>query len=136
MKALKIKYLKGAFTVFALCLIGTVSAAPNGNGEEKDDAKNTTPVETKKADSYYFKFNGSPGQETDETLWEQTDNPGAEACSGANDGCLIEVDGDFTTTNSSNERILTQPVPVVNASGHLNPDTSSSMILSASNRNP
>src|SRR5690606_5396921 len=133
MATLKIKYLKGAITVFALCLIGTVSAAPNGNGDEK---KNTTSAETKKADSYYFKFNGSPGQETDETLWEQTDNPGAEDCSGANDGCLIEVEESFTTTNSSNERVLTQPVPVINSAGHLNPDTSSSMILSASNKNP
>ncbi|NGM67325.1 hypothetical protein [Sphingobacterium sp. SGR-19] len=43
MTALKIKYLKGAFTVFALCLIGTVSAAPNGNGEEKEkEVKETT----------------------------------------------------------------------------------------------
>ena len=35
MATLKIKYLRGAITVFALCLIGTVSAAPNGNGDEE-----------------------------------------------------------------------------------------------------
>ncbi len=39
MTALKIKYLKGAITVFALCLIGTATAAPNGNGDEKEDKK-------------------------------------------------------------------------------------------------
>lgn len=46
MKALKIKYLKGAFTVFALCLIGTVSAAPNGNGEEKEKEKVSSTIKS------------------------------------------------------------------------------------------
>lgn len=36
MATLKIKYLKGAITMFALCLIGTASAAPHGNGDEKE----------------------------------------------------------------------------------------------------
>lgn len=39
MATLKIKYLKGAVTLFALCLIGTASAAPNGNGNEKENKK-------------------------------------------------------------------------------------------------
>ncbi len=130
-----IKYAKGAVTLFAVCLIGTATAATNGNGDEKEE-KNTTSVETKKAISYYFKFNGSPGQEADETLWEQTDNPSAVACGQLNDGCLIEVEESFTTLNGSNERILTQSVPVVESQGHFNPDESSDMIIQASNKNP
>lgn len=31
-----IKYVKGAVTLFTLCLIGTATAAPNGNGDEKE----------------------------------------------------------------------------------------------------
>src|SRR5690606_15466554 len=40
MATLKIKYLRGAITMFALCLIGTASATPNGDEkEEKKEVK-------------------------------------------------------------------------------------------------
>lgn len=130
MATLKINFLKSVITLFTLCLIGTASAIPNSNGEEKGKEV----IVPKKVVYHYFKFTGAPGQEADETLWVYTNNPSAESCNGDNGGCLIEVAETYTTLNSSSQRVLTQPVPVINSSGHLNPDTSDPMIQSASNK--
>ncbi|PRD47631.1 hypothetical protein [Sphingobacterium haloxyli] len=97
MKALKIKYLKGAFTVFALCLIGTVSAAPNGNGDEKEEKKNTTSDEIKKTQSSeWFVYNG-PNQTRLEvekpenySLHDDEDNP-EPTCSTGNELCAVNA---------------------------------------------
>jgi|SRR5690606_2894787 len=57
MATLKIKYLRGAITLFALCLIGTASAAPNGNGDEKEEKKEVKTDNSKKSatnETWYF----------------------------------------------------------------------------------
>src|SRR5690606_19152593 len=49
-------YLKGAITVFAICLIGTVSAAPNGNGDEKEKEKKEVKTEKSLQSTQWFEF--------------------------------------------------------------------------------
>ncbi|MBD1427039.1 hypothetical protein [Sphingobacterium arenae] len=41
-----IKYAKGVVTLFAVCVIGTASAAPNGNGDEKEAKKEVKEITT------------------------------------------------------------------------------------------
>lgn len=41
-----IKYAKGAVALFAVCLIGTATAASNGNGDEKEEKKEVKEVKT------------------------------------------------------------------------------------------
>ncbi len=41
-----IKYAKGAVALFAVCLIGTATAAPNGNGDEKEEKKEVKETKT------------------------------------------------------------------------------------------
>ncbi|MBD1423751.1 hypothetical protein [Sphingobacterium chuzhouense] len=60
MASLKIKYAKGVVTLFAVCLIGTATAAPNGNGDDKE--KKEVKVESEKAlvnQTWYFTGNFS-----------------------------------------------------------------------------
>ena len=98
MKALKIKYLKGAFTVFALCLIGTVSAATNGNGDEKE-AKKEVKVEKAVQSHQWFIFNGTtPAEESDASMYEPYTGSGEPAgCNGDQLNCAI-----FAVPNASN----------------------------------
>ncbi|TYR36168.1 hypothetical protein FXV77_09620 [Sphingobacterium phlebotomi] len=88
MTALKIKYLKSAFTVFALCLIGTASAATNGNGDEKE-AKKEVKVETAKVFSEaWFSYDGT-GDQDDPASYMY--NPSGGGCSGNTQLCEIRI---------------------------------------------
>lgn len=91
MASLKIKYLKGAFTVFALCLIGTVSAAPNGNGDEKEDKKEVkAKSETTIIQTEAWEFNGTPGNLNEETNASYYSRPSSTPnCSGGANICIV-----------------------------------------------
>lgn len=88
MATLKIKYLKGAITMFALCLIGTVSAAPNGNADEKEEKKEVK-VETAKVFSEaWFSYDGT-GDQDDPASYMY--NPSGGGCSGNTQLCEIRI---------------------------------------------
>ncbi|WP_133166404.1 hypothetical protein [Sphingobacterium haloxyli] len=88
MASLKIN-LKGAITVFALCLIGTVSAAPNGNGDEKEKEKKEVKAETVKVFSEaWFSYNGT-GDQDDPASYMY--NPSGGGCSGNTQLCEIRI---------------------------------------------
>ena len=91
-------------------------------------------VKTDDPESYFFRYNGQPGFETDQTLWSIVE-PTEPSCSGENDGCLIEVKAAYTEQIGSSERTLTQPVPVLILGNHKNPDTGTDMIETASYKN-
>lgn len=56
-----IKYLGGAITMFALCLIGTATAASNGNGDEKKEVK----AEKVVLAPQWFQYNGTSQNRND-----------------------------------------------------------------------
>jgi|GEM_PF-5527100 len=96
MKALKIKYLKGAITVFALCLIGTASAATNGNGDEKEEK-----VETKKVvlAPQWFEYTGPGASDPDynphnPNFYTAVDPSDEPSCEGAEQVCGIKATPD------------------------------------------
>lgn len=83
-----IKYVKGAVTLFTLCLIGTATAAPNGNGEEKEEDGGVTVVAQPAEVPYYYTGpeapsladlqnleNWSTSQEPNHTCGEESDIP-------------------------------------------------------------
>lgn len=86
MKALKIKYLKGAITVFALCLIGTASAATNGNGDEKE--KEVKSEVAKVFSEAWFSYDGT-GDQDDPASYMY--NPSGGGCSGNTQLCEIRI---------------------------------------------
>lgn len=82
MASLKIKYLRGAITLFALCLIGTATAATNGNGNEKEEVKAKT---EKTIAPTTWHFTGTSLSEVfNEDMWQSAD-PGESGCSSAPD---------------------------------------------------
>jgi len=91
-------------------------------------------VKTDDPESYFFKYNGPIGSEADQSLWSLVE-PTEPACDGRDDGCLIEVDKDYTILDGSNVRLISEPVPVITSGVHQNPDTSSDMIVSAAYKN-
>ena len=101
MATLKIKNLKSAITVFALCLIGTASAAPNENPFEKEKDKEKKEVKVKAAvqNHQWFIFTGStPAEESNPSMYEPYTGPGEPAgCNGDQLNCAI-----FAVPNASN----------------------------------
>lgn len=92
-------------------------------------------VESKKA-TYFFRYDGPLGSEANESLWTSVSST-EPSCSGDNDGCLIEVNEDYTSQIGSNPRILNTPVPVTTVGlTHKNPQTGTGMIVNAYNKNP
>jgi len=84
-----------------------------------------------KEDSYFFRYDGTPGSESNKALWTNV-SPSEPSCSGTVDGCLIEVAPEAVTTQDS-EIVLLNDVPVTSGT-HKNPIIGDD-ILSASYRN-
>ena len=113
--------------ILAFMVAGTFAIAAVMNKKE-----NVVKIE-KKATTYFFEYQGTPGNENDRTLWKNVPNDD-NACQGTNDGCLIEVNSDYTQTNPTTSEIeLTQDVPVTSGS-HSNPILGD-MVASAKNKN-
>lgn len=104
-----IKYAKGAITVFALCLIGTATAAPNGNGEEKE-AKKEVKVETEKVlvNQTWHYNNGNP---TLASSYSET--PVADCDTG--DDVICEILAPADPTDSTKPLMTPQVVSDINA---------------------
>lgn len=102
MTALKIKYLKGAFTVFALCLIGTVSAAPNGNGDEKEEKKEVKVETAKMQVNMWFNVDAHPSSPNQSTVLNQG-NSDPDCDESAGTLCGVELS---YTSNSQIEALL------------------------------
>ena len=90
-------------------------------------------VKTDDPESYFFKYNGQPGSESDQALWSLVE-PTEPSCGGDDDGCLIEVDKDYTELDGLQQRVISQPIPVSSGT-HKNPIVDNDMIQSASYRN-
>lgn len=95
MTTLKIKHLKGAITLFALCLIGTASAAPNGNGNEKENKKEVKAMDRDDIEKqpalqwYNVSYNSTTGQHDIGSL---TSAPlPSDACNTDNEGPMCKV---------------------------------------------
>jgi len=117
-------WLGATFSFALVAIMGLTFAFKAGDKTVKIDDPAT----------YFFRYNGQPGSESDQTLWSLVE-PTEPSCGGDNDGCLIEVKAAYTEQIGSSERTLTQPVPVVLSGTHKNPDIDTDMIESASNKN-
>lgn len=129
MGTLNFKIVTTVIAVFLLA-IGTqffVSAKTKPKADLQDQSVT--------ANSFYFEYEGTPGNEHDRSLWKNVPNDDG-ACDGENDGCLIEVSADYTQTHPvTGEILLSQDVPVTSGS-HANPIIDNDMVLDAKYRNP
>ncbi|PRD51990.1 hypothetical protein [Sphingobacterium gobiense] len=87
-----IKYVKGAVTLFTLCLIGTATAAPNGNGDEKETKKEVKAEKTVQS-TQWFEFIGTPSDSpTDHTKYRALEeNEPLPDCPSGNQVCILNA---------------------------------------------
>jgi len=86
-----IKYAKGVITLFAVCAIGTATAAPNGNGNEKE--KREVKAEKAVQSTQWFEFIGtSSDSPTDHTKYRALEEgEPLPDCPSGNQVCILNA---------------------------------------------